>query len=96
MDVGHLLLSGHRVGDCATRFGSRLAAAHLHAAAHGRDHLPLERLPERAALETLRMLSSYEGIVSLEVFSFEALSASVEWLAGRMEPGASRGRHDCG
>jgi sugar phosphate isomerase/epimerase len=96
MDVGHLLLSGHRVGECAARFGSRLAAVHLHAAADGRDHLPLDRLPEPAAADVLRLLKSYPGIVSLEVFSFEALSASVEWLAGRMGPGASRGLHDRG
>lgn len=86
MDVGHLLLSGHRIGERAAQFGNRLAAVHLHAAVHDRDHLPLDRLSEPAAADTLRMLSSFNGIVSLEVFSFEALSASVEWLAGRMSP----------
>lgn len=96
LDVGHLLLSGHRVGECAARFGPHLAAIHLHAAVRGRDHLPLDRLAEPTAADVLRLLSSFQGAVSLEVFSFEALAASVEWLAGRMQPDASRGLQNRG
>ncbi|MCK7503807.1 MAG: hypothetical protein MZV70_06630 [Desulfobacterales bacterium] len=51
----------------------------------GRDHLALDRLSEPAAPQASRIaLSASCGVVSLEVFSFEALAASVEWLASAL------------
>jgi sugar phosphate isomerase/epimerase len=80
-DVGHLLLQGPgelpRVFDC---FGSRVSIIHLHGVENGRDHLPLDRLPKAAAETILNVLADFRGIVSLEVFAFDALEASLKWL----------------
>jgi sugar phosphate isomerase/epimerase len=82
MDVGHLLLHGHDPAACAARFATALKVIHLHAATGGRDHLALDRLAEPAAGRVLGLLATFRGIVSLEVFSYEALAASIEWLEG--------------
>jgi sugar phosphate isomerase/epimerase len=84
MDVGHLLNRGQDLGLFFRRFEARISIIHLHGADDGRDHLPLNRLPPPAD-ETLRqLLAGFAGIVSLEVFSFEALTASLNWLENRI------------
>lgn len=86
MDVGHLLLQGQDLAAFAERFAPRVAIIHLHAAAEGKDHLPLDRLPEAAAAQVLRVLTEYRGIVSLEHFSLPALTASLNWVATHVSP----------
>ena len=86
LDVGHLLLQGRDPAAVAAQFAPAVTVIHLHAAAAGRDHLALDRLPEPAASQALGLLAGFRGVVSLEVFSIEALAASVEWLAARFRP----------
>jgi sugar phosphate isomerase/epimerase len=86
VDVGHLLLRGEDPAAVAAHFAPAVAIVHLHAAAGGRDHLALDRLPEAAAAQVLKLLADCHGIVSLEVFSREALAASMEWLEARLRP----------
>ena len=80
MDIGHLLLRGQDLDLFFRRFESRISIIHLHGVDNGRDHQPLTRMPPSSAAAVRRLLSEYVGIVSLEVFSFEALTASLEWL----------------
>jgi sugar phosphate isomerase/epimerase len=85
MDVGHLLLQGHDTQGFFNRFKPRVSIIHLHGVDDGRDHLPLDRLPQPAADSVLRVLSEFKGIVSLEVFAFDALEISLKWLDPRFK-----------
>jgi sugar phosphate isomerase/epimerase len=84
-DVGHLLLQGQELPGVFDRFGSRVSIIHLHGVENGRDHLPLDRLPQTAADTVQRVLSEFRGIVSLEVFAFDALEVSLKWLDRRFK-----------
>jgi sugar phosphate isomerase/epimerase len=90
LDVGHLLLQGRDPAAVAARFAPAVAIIHLHAAAGGRDHLALDRLPGPAATQVLELLAGFRGVVSLEVFAFEALRDSMEWLSTRFPCGLER------
>ena len=83
MDVGHLLLHGREPAEVMRRFASRISILHLHGVAAGRDHLALDRLRPSAAEDVLKVLSGFKGIVSLEVFNFDDLAASLNWLEER-------------
>jgi sugar phosphate isomerase/epimerase len=85
MDVGHLLLNDQDVGGFFKRYASRIVIIHLHGAQNGRDHLPLGRLPPPADHVVPKLLSGYQGIVSLEVFSYDALAESLSWLEARLK-----------
>lgn len=85
MDVGHLLLGGRDPGLFYRRFESRIAIIHLHAVHKGRDHQPLTRLPKPADQAVQRLLFEFKGVVALEVFSFEALTASLGWMEHRFK-----------
>jgi sugar phosphate isomerase/epimerase len=77
MDIGHLLLHGHDVQPFIDRFAPRVSIIHLHGVDNGRDHLPLDRLPKPFEDTVMRVLSGFKGIVSLEVFAFDALASSL-------------------
>ena len=85
MDVGHLLLYGHDVQGFFDRFAPRVSILHLHGVDNGHDHLPLDRLSKPFEDSVIRVLSGFEGIVSLEVFTFDALAASLNWLDTRFK-----------
>ena len=53
---------------------------HLHGVENGRDHLALDRLSEQLASTVLQILKKFTGVVSLEVFSFEDLSSSLNFF----------------
>jgi sugar phosphate isomerase/epimerase len=86
IDVGHLLLQGRDPAAVAAQLAPAIAVVHLHAACAGRDHLALDRLLVPAAAQVIELLTGFRGVVSLEVFSLEALTASMEWLAARFRP----------
>jgi sugar phosphate isomerase/epimerase len=83
MDVGHLLLHGRELADVMRRFASRISILHLHGVAAGRDHLALDRLRPSSAEKVFKVLSGFKGIVSLEVFNFDDLAASLNWMEER-------------
>jgi sugar phosphate isomerase/epimerase len=85
MDIGHLILHGHDLGGFIDRYASRITIIHLHGVENGRDHLPLDRLSQPADDAVLKLLGEYKGLVSLEVFSFDALVASLGWLEARLK-----------
>ncbi|MGE5257945.1 MAG: cobamide remodeling phosphodiesterase CbiR [Hyphomicrobiales bacterium] len=85
MDVGHLLLHGRDIQHFFDRFGPRVSIIHLHGVDNGRDHLPLDRLSKSFEDTVMRVLPGFEGIVSLEVFAYDALAASLDWLDRRFK-----------
>ena len=62
------------------QYGFRTGMLHLHGVENGRDHLALDRLSEQLASTVLQILKRFTGVVSLEVFSFEDLSSSLNFF----------------
>jgi sugar phosphate isomerase/epimerase len=84
LDVGHLILQGEDPGRFYARHAERLSICHLHGVRDGRDHLPLTALPDEETAAVLRILKSFTGTVSLEVFTPGDLAACLEWLEKRL------------
>jgi sugar phosphate isomerase/epimerase len=93
LDVGHLMLHGRDVEKTFAEFEADTAIIHLHGVRDGKDHLALDRLPHDLGAPLTRILPTYKGVVSLEVFSFNHLSASLTWMEGRFTPFSAPGRH---
>ena len=85
MDVGHLWLAGASVLDFIRRYLPRTRVVHFHGERDGKDHQPLTVLtPERMQL-CMQALRHFPGVVTLEVFEYDAARLSIErlteWLA---------------
>ena len=87
LDTGHLALQGGALEAFLTDFGDRIAIAHLHGLRDGRDHAPLTALPKAYHAPLAAWLGRFQGTVSLEVFGFEALEASLFHLDRMMGAG---------
>ncbi len=81
LDIGHLLLYGHGLRTTLCRWSQQTAIVHLHGVHNGRDHLSIECLSEKAIREVMAFLSTFSGVLSLEVFNLEDLKRSMDCLA---------------
>jgi sugar phosphate isomerase/epimerase len=93
LDAGHLILQGGDVEKTFADFEAKTAIVHLHGVRDGKDHLALDRLPHGLEATLTRRLASFKGVVSLEVFSFHHLAASLTWLESRLTPSAAPAPH---
>ena len=80
IDVGHLILYGFDPKAVFNRHKNRTSVFHIHGVDKQQDHLPLDRLSKADAKTVMDMLKLFKGVVSLEVFSFEHLIASLDFL----------------
>jgi len=88
MDTGHLLLNGKKPASFMSEYCMSLGEVHLHsvdpeqAAIDGRlkDHRRL-RSGEPWLLELLPLFKDYNGVINLEVFSWEEAEASIKVLS---------------
>ena len=80
MDLGHLILYGLDMKDIFDRYKNRTSIIHLHGANESRDHQPLDFLSKSNLKTILKMLKQFKGIVSIEVFSYDHLNASLKYL----------------
>ena len=80
MDMGHLVAQGADLGAFYAHWRDRVAMIHLHGVEGGRDHLPLARLAPAYRQAAMQILSVCSTAVSLEVFTYEALNASMGCL----------------
>ena len=78
MDIGHLIVCGVDVKYFFDSYYNNISIIHLHGVENGRDHLSLERLPEERAWEIIEILNKYSKVVSIEVFSYDDLTASLK------------------
>ena len=86
MDTGHLLLDGQNPADFFAKHRDRINEIHLHSidreqsAIDGRlaDHRRLREEPW--LLELLPLLEGFQGVINLEVFSWEEARASIDIL----------------
>ena len=77
LDVGHLLLTNTPLSDTINRYCDRISIYHLHGIKEGRDHHSLNNLPQAVWYLLLDMLKRFQGVVSIEVFSFDRLNKSL-------------------
>jgi sugar phosphate isomerase/epimerase len=83
MDMGHLMAQDKAIEAFFDRWQERITILHLHGVDGEQDHLPLDRLSAARMIRVLDLLNRFNGVVSLEVFSFEALNASLSHLLDR-------------
>ncbi|UCF92593.1 MAG: sugar phosphate isomerase/epimerase [Desulfobacterales bacterium] len=80
IDLGHLIKYGYNEEASLEKYYGRTTIMHLHGVEDQRDHLSLDRLPQESIAPVLRKLGNFSGTVSLEVFSFEDLQASLTFF----------------
>ena len=80
IDIGHLLVNGFDVKKVFDKHSSNTSIIHLHGVENKKDHVSLNRLSLEQIGQIIGILKRYSGVVSLEVFSFENLSASLTFL----------------
>jgi len=80
MDIGHLVLQGIDPEAFFSRHESRISILHLHGVRDQRDHQELGWSDRRIQESVLKILHSFSGTVSLEVFSFDKLHKSLNFL----------------
>jgi len=80
LDLGHLMLHGYDIKSAFNYCAAKTAMIHLHGFVNNRDHLDLNKLPDDDIEPVLWILRHFTKTVSLEVFSFEELQASLAFL----------------
>ena len=80
LDLGHLILGQEEVMDHLKQYLAATREIHLHGVDGHEEHLSLSRLPEDRVQEWLRYIhkSSFQGVITLEVFSHQDLEESLE------------------
>ncbi len=77
MDLGHLIFHGEDLEAVTEKYKDITSIIHLHGVENNRDHLALDRLPKTVLKPVFEILRQFTGSVSLEVFSFKDLAASL-------------------
>jgi sugar phosphate isomerase/epimerase len=80
MDLGHLIIYGFNMKKIFARYHDKTSIIHLHGANDGRDHQALDLLSRSDLKTILDILKRFNGVVSLEVFSYAQLIASLNFL----------------
>jgi adenosylcobalamin phosphodiesterase len=80
MDIGHLIIHGMNLQSVFSQYSDKIAIIHLHGVEGQKDHLGLNRLSETWIEPVFKILKQFSGSVSLEVFSFDKLAASLSYL----------------
>lgn len=81
LDTGHLMLSGGDVHRHFRQYADRIQEIHLHGVKEGRDHLPLTAFPADWLGQFLNSIDNFTGVLTLELFEFEAVRLSMERLS---------------
>ena len=77
VDLGHLLINNIPLSDIYNHYCDRISICHVHGVKEGRDHQSIKHLSEATWNELLNMLKRFQGVVSIEVFSFDRLEESL-------------------
>ena len=80
MDVGHLIICGYDIMDIFRKHSSRISSIHLHGVEEDQDHLGIDQLPQRYISPVMDILRHFQGILSIEVFSYQHLMPSLQTL----------------
>jgi sugar phosphate isomerase/epimerase len=80
IDLGHLMVYGFDMETVFNRYCHRTSIIHLHGVENHKDHLPLNRLSTERSRIVRDILKRFNGVVSLEVFSYPHLKDSLPFL----------------
>jgi len=80
LDIGHLFRYGFDAENTHAQFEERIAVMHLHGVSGNKDHLGLDRMHPERRNRTRRLMEGFLGVVSVEVFGFDPLAASLAVL----------------
>ena len=80
LDYGHLILHGDDIEKFFTTYSAKTAIIHLYGVAKNHFHGALDQLSENLMTPIMRLLAKFNGIVSLEVFSYTHLDASLKFM----------------
>ncbi len=83
LDIGHLILGSENVNDALRCYQKEIRELHIHGVKGYEEHLSLSLLPVETVCEWMDFLIriEFDGILNLEVFSPEDLTASLNTLA---------------
>ena len=82
LDIGHLLAQQEDLTAYIEAYGEEIAMVHLHGVAGRKDHRSLQEISHDDWRIISEFLINYRGGVSLEVFSREDLTTSLERVSG--------------
>jgi sugar phosphate isomerase/epimerase len=80
LDCGHLILQGDDLLTFFNTYSDHTAIIHLYGVEQNHYHGPLDQLSRKLIPPTMDLLAQFRGKVSLEVFSFAHLEASLMFL----------------
>ncbi len=80
IDLGHLMVFGFDMETVFNRYCNRTSIIHLHGVENHKDHLSLDRLSKEKSKIVRGILKQFNGVVSLEVFSYPHLKNSLTFL----------------
>ena len=80
IDLGHLMVYGFDMETVFNRYCHRTSIIHLHGVENHKDHLSLDRLSKEKSKIIRGILKRFNGVVSLEVFSYNHLKDSLPFL----------------
>ncbi len=80
LDCGHLILHGDDIEKFFHTYAAKTAIIHLYGVANNHFHGALDQLPETLMAPIMRLLAQFNGIVSMEVFSYAHLEASLKFM----------------
>jgi sugar phosphate isomerase/epimerase len=80
LDCGHLMLHGDDIQTFFNTYSAKTAIIHVYGVEKNHFHGALDQLPEKLMAPIMRLLAKFNGIVSLEVFSYAHLDASLKFL----------------
>lgn len=83
LDIGHLIIYGADVQSVFNKGFDNISMVHLHGVNGSKDHSTLDRLPLKLLDPVIGKLKQFNGTVSLEVFNFKHLNASLTFLEQR-------------
>ena len=81
LDIGHLLAQQEDLTAYIEAYGDEIAMVHLHGVADRKDHRSLQEISHNDWHIISEFLINYRGGVSLEVFSLEDLTTSMERMS---------------
>ncbi len=84
IDAGHLIRFDYDIAEIFERYQSKIPLIHFHGVDFAydppKDHQGLDKTPMERVVSTLEVLKQFTGVVSLEVFNLDNLTASVAWM----------------
>ena len=80
LDYGHLILQGDDIDTFFKTYAAKTAIVHLYGVAENHFHFALDRLPEKLLPPIMGLLANFKGTVSMEVFSYADLDASLKFM----------------